>query len=561
MGAGGGAGGVGNPPLPCHEFLGMQPPGPSPAGTPNLERMPRDRLLVLATALLGYLLVNLSSQFVGANLADIGGGLGATADEASWLTAAYTMALLVGVILSGPLIATLGLRRYTAAAASLFALAALGCALAPALPLAIALRVLQGLAAGGFGPIAFAATFMTTAGPRLPFGLSLLALFLLLPASLGQVVSASIEDLFGWQALFLVQAGIGAALAAAAAALMPRAPIALQGLSRDWVALLLLSLALAATLLVLVQGTRFYWFESRIIPASLAVAAAAWAGFLLRFRRSPLPVLDTALLARRSFIGPIALNLMFRAGFATTAFLIPQYLAVVHGYRPLELARLFLWAAIPQLLAFPLVWWLLHRIERRTVAASGLFLFGLAALIATGGSSEVSADQLRLVLLLAGAGQVLFLVPNLAGAGLLLKPADGPTASLMFNATTLGGTSLGVALATELVTERQKLHFARLAEHAGSYAPGGETLNSLASLFAARLGDDALAGSNALAALAAALRREAWTLAFSDGLLVIGALVAAGALGLLLVQPQPPLPRAFAPAAPVQENAAPAPAS
>jgi DHA2 family multidrug resistance protein len=210
----------------------------------------------------------------------------------------------------------------------------------------------------------------------------------------------------------------------------------------------------------------------------------------------------------------------------------------VQNYRPLELGRLFLWAAAAQLIVFPLAWWLLQRIDGRWIIASGLMLFGFAAILASGGSALVAADQLRLSMAMAGAGQVLFLVPNLVAGGSLLKPADGPTASLMFNATTVGGASLGVALASELVTKRHDYHFALLAESAFSYGASGERIDALAALFASRLGDETIAGARALASLGAALHREAWALAFNDGFFFAGALLIAAAAGALLLPRQ-----------------------
>ena len=67
----------------------------------------------------------------------------------------------------------------------------------------------------------------------------------------------------------------------------------------------------------------------------------------------------------RTFGIPIGLNLAFRAALVVTAFLVPQFLAVVHGYRPLEIAKLMLWAAIPQLLVLPLAWRLMHLVDTR----------------------------------------------------------------------------------------------------------------------------------------------------------------------------------------------------
>ena len=94
--------------------------------------------------------------------------------------------------------------------------------------------------------------------------------------------------------------------------------------------------------------------------------------FLARF--SPLPIIAPRLLLARTFGIPIGLNLAFRAALVVTAFLVPQFLAVVHGYRPLEVAKLMLWAAIPQLLVLPLAWRLMHLVDTRAVMALGLVL-------------------------------------------------------------------------------------------------------------------------------------------------------------------------------------------
>jgi DHA2 family multidrug resistance protein len=273
----------------------------------------------------------------------------------------------------------------------------------------------------------------------------------------------------------------------------------------------------------------------------VAIGAGAWAGFLVTLWRSPLPVLSLELLARRAFAVPITLNLLFRTGFATTAFLIPQFLILVRGYRPLELGELYVWAAIPQLLAFPLSWWLLRHVDGRPIISSGLLLFGIGAVLAAGLTSDVGVAEFRLAMALVGAGQVLFLVPILVAGGMQLEPADGPTASLLFNATTIGGTTIGVALATEVVTERQKFHLGALAESAAAYGPHSERIEGLAAILASRTGDDEIGAARTILAVAAALRDEAWVLSFSDGLLLVGTLIIASAAGVLLLHPQPPL--------------------
>src|SRR5688572_21490353 len=88
----------------------------------------RERVLFLATSLAGSFLVTLSAQFISANIADVQGGNGLSADEASWITTVYTMASFAGIIASGTLIRAFGPSRYAAANALIFGAMALATA-------------------------------------------------------------------------------------------------------------------------------------------------------------------------------------------------------------------------------------------------------------------------------------------------------------------------------------------------------------------------------------------------------------------------------------------------
>lgn len=507
--------------------------------------MTPEQIRFLAVGMAGSLLVGLSAQFPSANIADLQAGLFSTPDEASWILTVYTMASLVGVVTSGLLIRALSIGRYMVVSALVFAATALACATGPELGVMIGLRAVQGFAAGGFGPAAFVAVFMVAGpgGARLPFVVTLLAFVLLFPGTLGPVISGFVEDSLGWQALFLIQAGIGAALALAARVSVPRKEPDWSGLKTDWMAVILLSVAVATLILVLNQGTRRFWFESDMIVWSTAACIGAWAGFTFLARFSPAPILAPRLLLARKFGIPIGINLAFRAGLVVTAYLVPQFLAVAQGYRPLEIAQLMLWAAIPQLFALPLAWRLMHLVDTRAVMALGLALCAAATALAVQATALFAADQFHLTLVLFGVGQLLFLAPALVVGTSGLKFPDLPTASVFFNLTTLGGTTMGVGLVSHFATEREKFHSNVITEKVSLYdALDADRVARLADTLANRLADDAGATAQAIALLGAAARREAWVLSFADSFLVVAALLAACAIAVVTIGRSPPLP-------------------
>ncbi len=502
----------------------------------------KDKVLFLVTALAGSLLVGTSAQFASANIADIQGGLYGSADETSWMLTAYTMSSFAGIVMSGVLFKTFSIGRYLIGISVVFASAALACAITDNLAIAIALRAIQGFAAGGFNPAAFVAVFMVTGGPRLAGGATLLAFVLLFPGTLGPAVSGLIEDSLGWRSLFLIQAAIGAAVAIAAYAFAPRQRPDFTALKTDWTALVLLSIAFAALILVLNEGTRRFWLESDIIVWAAAASAGALAGFVFVTRFSPIKIMAPGLLLTRSFGLPVGLNLVFRVGLVVTSWLVPQFLVRVHGYRPLEISELMLWAAIPQLATLPLVWKLMHLLERRLVMALGLLLCAFATVLLVDGTGLSGAEDFRLTLVIFAIGQLLFLAPVLVAGTSALKPADLPTASIAFNVSTVGGATLGVGLISNLVTEREKFHSNVITEAVSLYnALDADRVANVAAVFANRIADDATAAAKAAAVLASAASRQAWVLSFNDAFLVIAIILGLSALGVAVLGKSPPL--------------------
>lgn len=423
--------------------------------------------------LTGPLLINSFGQLAGADLGGLQTAVGASPADFFWLITAFGTASFAGIVCAVPLITMFGIKRVLAGLSLTFAVGAFGCLSADTLSLVLISRFLQGFASGGLGPVAFVAVFMITGGThRLPFGLALLALATLLPATLGPATARMIGAGFGWEALFRVQFGLSVIVCLAAVALLPSSPMHWKNRKTDWASIGLLSLGLASLVIVLGQGLRLGWLQNNIISWSLAVSAAAWAGFVSRQKWASKPLLNIGLMRSRAFIVPIVMNLIFRAGFAFTAVLVPQLFIILQGDRPVDLGSLYLYSAFAQVLAFPLTWWAMQRVDGRIVMVFGLMLFGVAAGVAGASASGYSFAHLGLALILAGAAQVIFLLPNLvAGAG-PLRPADGATASIVFNASSIGGTILGVSLTGEMLMISEQFHRRVVA---GGYGPTIET--------------------------------------------------------------------------------------
>jgi DHA2 family multidrug resistance protein len=215
----------------------------------------------------------------------------------------------------------------------------------------------------------------------------------------------------------------------------------------EWFTLSVLAIATGSLVVLVGQGARRGWFDSGLMVSMALLSLAAWIGFVIAHRLSPVRVLDGRKLLDRRFGIPIALNFVFRASFAATVYLLPLLLASSRA----DGRSALWWLLLPQISAFPLVWAWLRRIDHRVPMAIGLI--SISAGLGVVGFATILVSGLVLI----GIGQVLFLVPALMTGASSLKPEHGPTATIVFNMTTVGGTTLAVGLLSTWVSARMAL--------------------------------------------------------------------------------------------------------
>ena len=161
--------------------------------------------------------------------------------------------------------------------------------------------------------------------------------------------------------------------------------------------------------------------------------------FLVRQR----PLLDLGLMATPTFGWAIVIATFYRFGLVMTAFVVPQALARLQGFRIEQIADANIWTFWAQCVSFPLAWLWASRGDPRQPLSLGLALFAAGAFVCTYLTPQWQAGDFRLALILVGIGQGLFLVPTLFYATRDVKPEQGPTAAALFNLSRIVGQTFG----------------------------------------------------------------------------------------------------------------------
>ena len=434
------------------------------AATPSAAATPPTfgpRIIIgLAGVLLAVLVSGLNEMVTKVALADIRGALAIGYDEGTWLVASYTATSVAAMAFAPWCSVTFSLRRFTLCAISVFTLLGALSPVAPNYESLLVLRTLQGLAGGALPPM-----LMTVALRFLPanvklYGLAGYALTATFGPGLGTPLAGLWTEYVGWQWTFWqIIAPCLLALVAVAYGL-PQDPLRLERFKHfNWRGLLLGFPAICMLVIGVLQGNRLDWFESSQICGLLVGGLLLMVLFLINEWSQPIPFFKMQMLGIRN----LSFALLTLAGVLVVllaVIIIPSaYLAQVQGYRPIQTAPITLLAALPQLIALPLVAALcnLRWVDCRWVLGIGL---GMLALTCIGGSQLTSAwirDDFYALQLLQIFGQPMAVLPLLMLSTGSISPLEGPFASAWFN--TVKGLSAVIATGVIEALTTSRLHF------------------------------------------------------------------------------------------------------
>jgi DHA2 family multidrug resistance protein len=222
-----------------------------------------------------------------------------------------------------------------------------------------------------------------------------------------------------------------------------------------------------------------------------------------------------------------------------TLFLLPDYLGTVKGYLPLQTGPVMLWAGLPQFIFGLLAMYLLRYIDTRLILTAGFSLIAIACLMnahlssAWSGANFLPSQAVMSVgIALAFNAVVGALILECVNSGALKHPIDSLTFGACFQTVRLLGGQIGSSFMGHFLSLREQFHSNILG--LGVQLGDTATRQRLLSLSAAM--EPHSAGSNmaigrALGILDLQVRQQAFTLAITDGFM----LIAWAALGCLIV--------------------------
>lgn len=499
--------------------------------------------MIVLTAAIASLLEIIDSSIVNVAIPTMMGNIGATLDEISWVTTGYMIANSIILPIAAWLGTRLGRRKYFTGAILMFTASSFACGIAPNLTLLIFFRILQGLAGGALLPTS--QTLIQESFPPEKRGLAMavFGLSVMVGPALGPTLGGYLTDNFGWRSIFNVNVPIGIA-----AALMAWNNVQdvnyekAKSQSVDWIGLVLLVMGVGCLQYILERGEAEGWWDSTLICACAIFAVVGIISFIYWELKVDNPLMNLRLFKRNVLRSGTLLMLALGVMLYSLTFAVPIFVArVLPNMTATQTGLLFMPGSLLTA-AFMLPAGLLtNRVNPKYLVLFGLVMGELSVFTMAQFTTQTSAGDIFIPLLLRGAGLAFLFIPiNQMVLGEFQGAELGQVAGMQNFFRQMGG-SIGIASLDTLLTRFGAQNYVDLMGHVNALNPAAYTtyVNSLGLTHAKMSESLGLWSSQTLEvkALLGRVMPQVFAMSFEQLCWVIGIILGFALIPLALIKP------------------------
>ena len=337
--------------------------------------------VVLATTILASSLAFIDSSVVNVALPAVARDLSASADGLQWTVNAYLLPLSAVMLFGGAAGDRFGRRRLLLLGTTLFAIASLGCALAPNLSSLLAARFLQGVGGALLMPNSLAILGQTFTGEAKGRAVGIWAAASAIASALGPVLGGWLVDLAGWRYIFLINIPVAALAMVLATRYVSesatRPDNALDVLGATLATIGLGTLTWGLTLAGEPRPGQFTLMSALILGAVSVIAVF----IMIEKHRGDRALVPLEIFATAPVVGLNLVTLLLYGALGALVVLLPYVLIEALGYSATRAAAAMLPLPVVAALLSPPAGSLAERVGARIMITFGAVAMGLGVLL------------------------------------------------------------------------------------------------------------------------------------------------------------------------------------
>jgi DHA2 family multidrug resistance protein len=496
-------------------------------------------LIAIVVALASFMEV-LDTTIANVALPYIAGGMGVSADEASWVVTTYLVSNAIILTASSFLARMFGRKTFFLICLGLFTLSSVLCGFAPNLDALLLFRILQGLGGGGMVPVA--QSILADAFPPAKRGqaFAVFGVAVVVAPVVGPTLGGWISDNLSWQWCFLINGPVGVlAIGLISAILHEPATARAKGKLQqqggfDLIGFLLVATFLGALELVLDRGLEDDWFASSFIVTFAVISALAFVLMIPWEMTRRNPMIDLRMVASRQFGACFLVMLATGAILLATTQFLPQLVQQDFGYTATWAGLVLSPGGVVTMAMMFVVGRSANKVQPKYLIIAGAVIIALSMYSMTNVYGDLGFWFMARSRMLLGVGLPLIFVPIMAASYDGLPPSKTDQASALINAARNTGGSIGVSIVSNVLTHREQFHQNRLVEQVlPSSTQYQDTLQQITNFFTAHGSSLTQAHDQAIQWIGQQVQSQASFLAYMDAFWVL-MLIALSAVPLAL---------------------------
>ncbi len=429
--------------------------------------------LIAPAVMLATFMEVLDTSIASVALPYIGGNLGATPSEATWVLTSYLVSNAIVLPASGWLSKYFGRKRLLITCIIIFSASSFLCGAATNLPMLIIARVMQGAGGGALQPLA--QSIMLECFPPAQGGtaMAVYGIGVICAPILGPTLGGWLTDTWSWRWAFYINIPVSIVAVIMISMLVEDPPWIRDAKPGkiDTVGIGFMALGLSSLQILLDKGQEMDWFGSVWMRWMAVIAVGALGFFVFWELWIAEPIVNLRVLKNRNFGVACTLFFMFGAALYGLITLQPLFLQTLLGYTALTAGLTVTPRGLGALGALFVVGALASKVSGRYLTALGFFIFAISAWMFSRMSLDMARTSIVWPNVISGLGTGFIFVPlTTVGMGTLRNDQIGNAAGIQNLLRNIGG-SVGISYVSTMLDRLGQTHQAFMVSSVSSLNP------------------------------------------------------------------------------------------
>jgi len=429
--------------------------------------------LIAPAVMLATFMEVLDTSIASVALPYIGGNLGATPSEATWVLTSYLVSNAIVLPASGWLSRQFGRKRLLITCIIIFSVSSFLCGVATNLPMLILARVLQGAGGGALQPLAQSIMLESFPAAQRGTAMAVYGIGVICAPILGPTLGGWLTDTWSWRWAFYINIPVSI-LAVVMISLFVEDPPWIRDAKPgriDAIGLGFMAIGLATLQILLDKGQEVDWFGATWIRWMAVISAGSLLFFIVWELHVAEPVVNLRILKNHNFAVACGLFFLFGAAIYGLITLQPLFLQTLLGYTALSAGLTVTPRGIGAFVALFVVGALIGRLGGRRLAAFGFAAFSLGALLFSRLTLDMAQRNIVIPNLISGFGTGFIFVPlTTVGMGTLRNDQIGNAAGIQNLLRNIGG-SVGISFVSTMLERFAQTHQAFMTASVSALNP------------------------------------------------------------------------------------------